>query len=119
MQNKMQNSSLVASVNSVLERRFNSIPKSWLQAILIFLLTLVIYVITANFAQLTQMKEVGYFNYLAEAFLNGRLHLVNPPMTLDLSSFEGRWYVPFPPLPALLMLPWVALAGAKGVNVVY
>lgn len=60
-----------------------------------------------------------YFDHLAQAFLSGRLHLDPPPGTHDLSEFEGRWYVPFPPLPALLMLPLVGLLGLEHVNSVY
>jgi len=57
-----------------------------------------------------------YFAHLADAFLHGRLDLVEPATTYDLTPHEGRWYVPFPPLPALLMLPWVALMGLGATN---
>ncbi len=60
--------------------------------------------------------DAAYFNLLAEAFLNGRLYLTNPPTTIDLTLHNGNWYVPFPPLPALLMLPWVAVAGVASLN---
>ncbi len=60
----------------------------------------------------------AYFPELAEAFLEGRLYLIDPPRTLDLTVFEGRFYVAFPPLAALLMLPEVALEGYQGVNTV-
>lgn len=63
-------------------------------------------------------SDAAYFNLLADAFLHGRLHVLNPPTTIDLTFFNGRWYVPFPPLPALLMLPWVAAAGVGAVNTV-
>lgn len=52
----------------------------------------------------------AYFPDLAAAFLHGRLDLADPGTTHDLTSSGGRWYVPFPPLPALLMLPLVLLA---------
>jgi hypothetical protein len=35
-----------------------------------------------------------------------------------LTLYQGRWYVPFLPLPAWLLLPWVALQGAAHVNTV-
>ncbi|MBN1370670.1 MAG: hypothetical protein JW987_01825 [Anaerolineaceae bacterium] len=60
----------------------------------------------------------AYFPELAEAFLEGRMYLIDPPRTLDLTYFEDRWYVAFPPLGALLMLPEVALEGFAGVNTV-
>src|SRR3954452_17750060 len=49
------------------------------------------------------------FPALAAAFLPGRLDLVHPASTHDLTPFAGRWFVPFPPLPALLVLPLVAV----------
>jgi hypothetical protein len=53
-----------------------------------------------------------HFVYLAEAFLQGRLDLVHVPLPpYDLTLFGERWYVSFPPLPALLMLPLVAIWG--------
>jgi hypothetical protein len=58
----------------------------------------------------------AYFPELAEAFLQGRMYLIDPPRTLDLTFFEERWYVAFPPLASLLMLPEVALEGPAGVN---
>ena len=53
-----------------------------------------------------------HFVYLAEAFLRGHLDLVSkPPSYHDMTSFAGRWYVPFPPLPAIVLLPFVAAMG--------
>ena len=43
--------------------------------------------------------------------MRGSLYLPNPDSTHDLILFAGRFYVPFPPGPALLLLPWVAAAG--------
>lgn len=63
--------------------------------------------------------DVAYFNHLADAFLQGRLYLAAPPNTHDLTLFQGEWYVPFPPLPAILMLPWVALMGLETLNTVF
>ncbi|HRW03804.1 MAG TPA: hypothetical protein P5121_01840 [Caldilineaceae bacterium] len=60
--------------------------------------------------------DVAYFNHLAAAFLRGELYLADPPSTHDLTLYAGKWYVPFPPLPALLMLPWIALFGLPTLN---
>jgi hypothetical protein len=54
-----------------------------------------------------------HFSYLAESFLEGRLD-VNPdrnPELIELVPYEGKWYVPYPPMPALLALPLVAAFG--------
>jgi hypothetical protein len=91
----------------------------WLRTVLIALLMLGIYWGSAAVFEHTDTPDVAYFNHLAAAFLQGRTDLVAPPSTHDLTSYAGRWYVPFPPLPALLMLPWVWAAGANGVNTVF
>ena len=58
-----------------------------------------------------------YWNELAESFLHGRLDLMHPSGFHDLTLYDGKWYVPNPPLPGILMMPWVALLGsAEAVN---
>jgi hypothetical protein len=52
----------------------------------------------------------SYWDLLARALLDGKPYLTNPPDTYDLTFYQGHWYVPQPPLPALLMLPWVVLS---------
>ncbi len=54
----------------------------------------------------------------AESLLNGKLTL--PPMSSygDMILFKGNVYLPYPPLPAFLLLPFVALFGAANVNTV-
>lgn len=54
----------------------------------------------------------------AQAFLHGRLHVDEAEVVYpyDLSTFEGRRYVAFPPGPAALVLPVVAAFGAKATN---
>lgn len=54
----------------------------------------------------------NYFVRLAEAFLNQRLYLIDaPPWLNELIPLNGRDYVVFPPMPALMILPFVALWG--------
>lgn len=80
-------------------------------ALHLFLAFLLIYGISAG-VSLRRHSLAAHFVYLAEAFLNGRLdliHIPNPPY--DLTPFNGRWYVSFPPLPALLLAPLVAIWG--------
>lgn len=77
----------------------------------LFLIFLAIYGLTAG-VSLGRHSLAPHFVYLADAFLHGRLalrHVPDPPY--DLTLFEGQWYVSFPPLPALLMTPGVALWG--------
>lgn len=90
----------------------------WWPAIAVFVLGAAVYSGTALLADLPATPAPAYFDELADAFLHGRLHLENPGVELDLTSHQGRWYVPFPPLPALLLVPWVAGAGVDGVSTV-
>ncbi len=58
----------------------------------------------------------NHFALLAESWLHGRLDLGHAPPAYagnnDFASFHGHWYVTFPPLPAVLLVPLVALAGS-------
>ena len=77
----------------------------------LFLIFLAIYGLTAG-VSLGRHSLAPHFVYLADSFLHGRLalrHVPAPPY--DLTLFDGQWYVSFPPLPALLMTPGVALWG--------
>ena len=80
-------------------------------AILVFFLFLAAYSFTAG-PSLGRHSLAPHFIYLAESFLHGRLDLLHvPDPPYDLTPFAGGWYVSFPPLPSLLMLPLVALRG--------
>lgn len=82
-----------------------------LMPLILFVAFLVIYSLTAG-VSLARHSLAPHFVYLAESFLHGRLDLIHvPDPPYDLTPFAGRWYVSFPPLPALLMLPPVALRG--------
>ena len=56
----------------------------------------------------------AYWNELAESFLAGRLDLPHPGGFHDLTQYDGKWFVPNPPLPGILLMPWVALFGSAG-----
>ncbi len=77
----------------------------------VFCLAWLLYWLPAALAGHLQSLPVGYFDKLANAFLDGRLYLLDPPIVHDLTFHNGNWYVPFPPLPALLMIPWVWVFG--------
>ncbi len=65
-----------------------------------------------------RQSHAPHFIYQADAWLHGQLHLrANPPDENDWARVGSRWYVSFPPGPALLMLPGVALFGFEYVDV--
>lgn len=77
------------------------------------LLALTVYMLfAAGHGSLWHKSQHAYFNYLADAFLHGQLNLRFIPLdTLDLSLFHGEYYLYWPPVPALMLTPFVALFG--------
>lgn len=71
-----------------------------------------VYVWTAIAAngRLWRGADYTHFVYLAQSFLEGRLDVPRLPFH-DLTPWGDRWYVAFPPLPAVLLMPLVALFG--------
>ena len=58
----------------------------------------------------------NHFALLAEAWLDGNLHLSGAPpgyaKNNDFASYGGHWFVTFPGFPALLLVPVVKFAGS-------
>jgi len=53
-----------------------------------------------------------YFVYYAKSLLDGHLYFTNiPPALADLSFFQNKVYMHFPPFPALLLIPLVKIFG--------
>lgn len=60
------------------------------------------------------VTDTAYFNYLADSFLHGQLHLRLLPSSLhDLSFFHGKHYLYWPPMPAVVLMPFVAIFGVN------
>ena len=54
----------------------------------------------------------NHFVYLADAFLHGRLGVTDGGTSLaEIVPFNGNYYVVYPPMPAVLLLPFVAIFG--------
>jgi len=85
-------------------------------AVGIYALTTAIFFLLADHSTLVEHTRYNHFALQAEAWLDGTLHLPGGPPPYaganDFARFEGRWYVVFPPLPAVLLVPLVALAGS-------
>ncbi len=65
----------------------------------------------------TYENPFAYFDKLAAAFLDGELH-IQSPVKADLTLYGRHWYVPFPPLPALLLVPYMWWTGAQTADTV-
>jgi hypothetical protein len=75
-----------------------------------------VYFAFAPLDRITRHTISNHHALLAESWLHGRLDLGHPPPAYtgnnDFASYKGKWYVSFPPFPAVLMLPVVAVAGS-------
>jgi hypothetical protein len=74
-----------------------------------------LYAAIAGRQRLTEHTQFNHFALQAEAWLDGRLDLGHDPpdhaQNNDFAHYRGKWFVPFPALPALLLVPLVAIAG--------
>jgi len=77
-------------------------------------LALAVFLFTVGRAVLLDSGAKNLYAHQANAFLEGRLDI--PDKLSDVSVFEGKYYVPFPPFPALLLTPLVALLGVERTN---
>ena len=83
----------------------------------LFMLTkvLLLPLITFLVYALSNKGEGSHWNYFiltADAFLHGHLNILNPPSWLnELVFWKEFYYSVFPPMPAILLMPFVALFG--------
>jgi hypothetical protein len=86
------------------------VSRAGIEPVAVFVLVLVAYV------AITPRTNPSYrhFVYLADALLSGRVHLEGvPDYYHDVIVYRGRTYAPFPPAPAVLLMPAVAVAGER------
>lgn len=79
-----------------------------------FLISLIVYSLISDYkyGSIFDLSPYPYFNYLADAFLHGQLHFrLAPPSLHDLIVYNGKIYAYWPPFPAVLLMPFVALFG--------
>ena len=82
----------------------------------IFALTLLAYGLRAG-SMLQTPSLAPYFLNLADAFLHGATHIDIPPAWgYDLIRYHDKWYVAQQPLPALLLMPVIAILGINRVS---
>lgn len=81
----------------------------------IYLACFVIYGIMAG-DRMARHTPYNHFALMADAWIHGRHDLGGQPPGYagmnDFALFEGKWFISFPPFPAMLMLPLVWVAGS-------
>jgi len=103
----------------IFEDRILAIVDYFLVLALIFGFTFYSYKHILIWAGAENQKSYAYWNLLADEFLRGKLYLENPLQYHDLTLYKGRWYLPMPPLPAILMMPPAYLIGDDSLNTSY
>ncbi len=79
-------------------------------ALIFFSVTFLVYALTGE----GRKTPYDYFVPLADALLHGRTYLLeNIPWLNELLLIDGRYYVIYPPVPALLLLPQAAISGME------
>lgn len=102
----------------------------WRTPLIVWLVVAAVYLLTLG-PRITETSPDNHYAHLARSWLEGQLHLVgDPPGTNDWACYDTvahdlcpnnrwsfpdreryRWYVSFPPFPAVVILPAVAVAG--------
>lgn len=100
---------------------FQQNQRARLRSVLIALLALLIYSgFGVQHGCLWATSSVPYYNYLADAFLHGQLSLrLTPPTIHDLVLYKGQLFLYWPPLPAVLLMPFVFFFGVGFSDIVF
>ncbi len=89
--------------------------RTLLLALGIYALVTVVFAVTSPPGIFSAHTPFNHFALLADGWLHHRLHLGGPPpgytQNNDFAVFQGQFYVSFPPFPAVLIAPFVALSG--------
>lgn len=93
----------------------------WETPVTAFLLAFVIYLaIAMSTGGIWWRTQNNYYNYLADAFLHGQLHLrLIPLSTHDLVFYQDKYYLYWPPFPAVLLMPFILLFGVNFSDVLF
>jgi hypothetical protein len=82
----------------------------------VYVVASVVFAAFAGPERLGQHTAFNHYALLADAWLHGRQDLPHGPpaysMNNDFAEVDGKTYISFPPFPAVLMLPFVKLAGS-------
>ncbi len=81
----------------------------------IYVLCTTVFFATAAKDRIVSHTPYNHYALLADSWLHGRLDMRGPPPPYaggnDFAQYKDKWYVSFPPFPAVWLLPWVKLGG--------
>ncbi|MFO0676717.1 MAG: hypothetical protein U0169_09290 [Polyangiaceae bacterium] len=85
-------------------------------AAVVYVVSVVVFLAVAGPPRLTVHTAFNHYAHLADAWAHGRNDLRSGApayaMNNDFALFQGKTFISFPPFPAVLMLPFVKLAGS-------
>lgn len=92
--------------------RFAGLRRRAALPLAIFALSSSVYVATLG-SRVRGISDNPHFVYLAQSFLHGQLSILGnrAPGDNDWAQYHGHWYVAFPPFPAVVIAPLVAVFG--------
>ncbi len=61
----------------------------------------------------------SYFTYQAESLLHGRWNLNIPAYMVDIVVIHGKHYIVYPPMPAIVLMPFVAIFGLNTSDILF
>ena len=83
-------------------------------AVLVYVVCTAVFFAFARRDILTEHTKANHFALLAESWMHGRLDLGHPPPAYtqnnDFAEHGGKWFISFPPFPAVILLPFLYVA---------
>lgn len=93
----------------------DSLRRRLVLGVLLYAICTVVFFSTAARDRILQHTPYNHYALLADSWLHGRLDLRGPPPPYaggnDFARKDDKWFVSFPPFPAVWLLPWVKLGG--------
>src|SRR5687768_14727207 len=81
----------------------------------IYVACLVVFGLLAG-VRMVQHTPYNHYALMADAWIHGRHHLIGGPPSYsgmnDFALYDGKWFISFPPFPAILMVPLVWVSGS-------
>src|SRR3989344_2324673 len=71
------------------------------------------------YQSLYSLSQYPYYNYVLDAITRGRLDFEKPVQTLDLSNYQGKWYIFWGVSALLYISPFYIFGGKHTSDVLY
>jgi len=83
--------------------------------VLLYIICSTAFFATTSRNRIVEHTPYNHYALLADSWLHGRLDMRGPPPPYaggnDFAKHGDKWYVSFPPFPAVWLMPWVKLGG--------